>query len=61
MAGLQRILKSYGRMKVGEQLWVWDYASDEAVKAEEMPLGSQRWKDSERAKWEQIKKKEGSL
>lgn len=51
MAGLRKILKLYGRMKVGDILWLWDYAREEPVKASDMPNGSERWKASEKAKW----------
>lgn len=30
--------------------YVWDYAADEPVLKKEMPLGSDRWKASEKAK-----------
>lgn len=55
MGGLARILKGYGRMTVSDGKstvkWVWDYARDEPAKEEDMPVGSERWKASERAKW----------
>lgn len=51
MSGLRSICKAYGRMKVGDTVWVWDYAADEPVTAAEMPVGSERWKMSERARW----------
>ena len=38
--GLQRVLKLYGRMKIGDVMWVWDYAEDEAVHEADMPEGS---------------------
>lgn len=57
MSGLRRIAKMYGGMIINGQRWAWDYAADEAVKAEEMPEGSERWKSSERAKWAQIKER----
>jgi hypothetical protein len=56
MAGLARICKLYGGMTVtgkdGKTIkYVWDYVADEAVPDSEMPLGSDRWKASERVKW----------
>lgn len=54
MAGLNRILKQYGRMTVQGVRYVYDYAREEAVKEEDMPIGSERWKESERAKWESV-------
>lgn len=55
MGGLARICKVYGGLKVIVEdktvEWVWDYAQDKAVKREDMPVGSERHKASERAKW----------
>lgn len=56
MAGLARVLKAYGLMTVigndGRKVeWAWDYAADEPVDSAEMPIGSERWKASERAKY----------
>jgi|GEM_PF-2128383 len=56
MAGLARILKSFGSMKVtgndGKTVnWVWDYARDEAVHESEMPFGSERHRASERVRY----------
>ena len=52
LSGLQRICKLYGRVKCGKNMMVWDYANDCAVKEALMKPGSDRWKASERAKWE---------
>lgn len=49
MAGLQRICKAYGSMTIQGKKWVWDYATDEAVREADMPKGSERWKASEKA------------
>jgi hypothetical protein len=49
MGGLRRIAKAYGGIVINGSQYVWDYAADEPVRAEEMPLGSDRWKASERA------------
>jgi len=58
MGGLARICKLYGGMKTeikGKTVnWKWDYATDEAVEESEMPQGSERWKASEKAKWNSI-------
>lgn len=56
MAGLARICKLYGAMSVtgvdGKTIrYVWDYAADKAVPESDMPMGSDRHKLSERAKW----------
>ena len=63
MAGLAKICKLYGRMTTRDAegnavTWVFDYAADKAVHEKEMPEGSERWKASERAKWEGIAKHE---
>lgn len=55
MAGLRRICKMFGGMKVtgndGKTInYVWDYAADKPVQAKQMPMGSKRWKASERAR-----------
>lgn len=51
MAGLAKICKAYGGMRIQGKLWVWDYVADKAVPEEEMPFGSERWKASEQVKW----------
>jgi hypothetical protein len=56
MAGLRMICKMYGGMTVrgkdGKTIhWVWDHAADEPCHREDMPVGSERWKASERAKY----------
>jgi hypothetical protein len=61
MGGLARICKSIGAIKVtgddGKTVrYVWDYAADAAVPENEMPMGSERWRASERAKWTAQKK-----
>ena len=55
MTGLQRVLKMYGSAKCGDQLWLWDYAQDVPVRAEEMPAGSERRKASDMAKAKQMR------
>lgn len=50
LTGLQRICKLYGRMKCGKVMMVWDYKNDVAVPEKDMKRGSERWKESERAK-----------
>ena len=58
MGGLARICKLFGGIKVtsdGKTVeHVWDYDHDEAVTKDEMPIGSDRWKRSEKAKWDKI-------
>ena len=51
MAGLARIAKMYGGMTVNGKKYVWDYAIDKAVPAEDMPLGSDRHALSEKMRW----------
>lgn len=51
MAGLRRITKLYGGMVINGVRWEWDYAADEPVLEEQMPVGSERWKQSERIRW----------
>lgn len=48
MAGIARICKAYGGMVINGRRYLWDYAQDKAVLAEE--LVGQRLKDSERAR-----------
>ena len=43
MAGLARIAKMYGCMRINGKLFVWDYAADCAVPEAEMKPGSDRW------------------
>lgn len=54
MSGLRMICKLYGGMKITQNgktvNYVWDYAGDEPVPDTEMPVGSERWNASERAK-----------
>jgi len=52
MAGLKRIAKMYGGMIIQGVRYVYDYVSDECVTESEMPFGSERWKASEKKKWE---------
>ena len=51
MAGLAKIAKMFGGMTINGKKFVWDYAADKAVPADEMKTGSARHKASERAKW----------
>jgi len=53
MGGLRNICKAFGGMKIQGVQWYWDYVADEPVKASEMPIGSERWLASERAKYAQ--------
>ena len=60
MGGLAKICKMYGGMKVtsgGKTVdHVWDYVLDKAVPKEDMPIGSERWRASERKKWADVGK-----
>jgi len=51
MGGLARICKAYGAMVIQGVRYVWDYAKDEAVPEKDMPLGSELWLESERARF----------
>lgn len=53
-AGLQRVLKLYGKMQVGNITWVWDYAKDEPRILSEMT--KEEITASEKAKWLPFKK-----
>jgi hypothetical protein len=44
----------YGSMKVGDVVWVWDYANDKPRLEKDMT--PEEIKASERAKWESIAK-----
>lgn len=43
----------YGRMKIGDTMWVWDHVKDEPVREKDM--SEERWAASEKKKWEAIK------
>ena len=51
LRGLEKVCRLYGRMKCGNTMMVWDYDNEVAVKESEMPMGSDRWLRSEKAKW----------
>ena len=51
MGGIRKICKMYGGMKIQGKDYVWDYANDEPVPASEMPFGSERHAESEKARW----------
>lgn len=58
MAGLQKVLKMYGKMtgvdaKGNKVVWVWDYFKDEPRLETEMT--KDEWAASEKAKWGNIK------
>jgi hypothetical protein len=59
MAGLAKICKMFGGMKVQGESFVWDYVANKAVPEKEMPQGSDRWKASEKAKWTAQPAREG--
>ena len=47
MSGLRMLCKAFGRMQIGDVLWLWDYATDEPCKESDMPVGSERRKKSD--------------
>lgn len=51
MSGLRRIARMYGGMVINGTRYVWDYATEEPVREADMPLGSERWKASEAARY----------
>lgn len=55
LSGLQKICKIYGCIKIQGVMWVWDYTNECAVIESEMPAGSERWKASEKAKYDMLK------
>jgi hypothetical protein len=55
MTGLQKICKMYGRLKVGDVMWVWDYANDKPRLEKDMNYDE--IKASEKAKWEALGKR----
>ena len=55
LTGLQKLCRLYGRMKCGDKMMVWDYSSESAVPESKMPMGGNRWKRSEKAKWKKAK------
>lgn len=56
MRGLEKVCKIYGRLKVGDVLWVWDYHRNKAVPDYKLKAGSNDWKLSEKAKWDGMRK-----
>lgn len=65
MAGLRKICRTLGSIAARDRdgnavTWVWDYAADEPVTSDKMPYGSDRWKNSERAKYAAFQKLEPS-
>lgn len=52
--GLQRILRMYGRTKVNDTVWVWDYANEKPML--EANMTKEMTEASERAKYEIIRK-----
>ncbi len=53
MSGLRKICKLYGRMKIGDTMWVWDYVKDEPRIESEM--SKEEIIASEKIKWELAK------
>lgn len=59
MSGLRRLCQLYGRIRIQGKLWVWDFSKDEPAPSDEMRKGSERWKESERVRWQSVKEKLG--
>jgi phosphoserine phosphatase len=55
--GLKNICRLYGQMRIGDVLWVWDYAADKPVREDEMRRGTDRWYASEAARGEWLRKR----
>lgn len=55
MSGLSKICKMYGKMKVGNVMWVYDYVNDRPRIEKEM--SKEELAASEKAKWDKIKNK----
>lgn len=57
MAGLAKICKTYGEIKISSNgktiKYVWDYVNDVAVPENEMT--QERWAASEKVKWTKVK------
>lgn len=52
MGGLKRIAKIFGGMEIQGVRYLYDYVSGECVPETEMPVGGERWKASEKKKWQ---------
>lgn len=59
MSGLRNLCQQYGSIRIQGRLWVWDFAKGEPVPGDEMPKGSERWKESERVRWQSVRDKIG--
>lgn len=55
MTGLQKLCKLYGRMKINETMWIWDYANGKPRIESEMT--KEEITASEKEKWNIIKTK----
>lgn len=67
LSGLQKVCKLYGSIQTTDndgvtKTLVWDHVAGKAVVESEMPVGSERHRASEKAKWAEIDKllKEGA-
>ncbi len=61
LSGLQKVCKFYGSIQTTDndgvtKTWIWDHIAGKAVLQSEMPVGSERHKASEKAKWAEIEK-----
>lgn len=59
MSGIKMLCRMYGSIIVksdsGNVRYIWDFKNNEAVPEEQIWPGSERWNESEKAKWEKIK------
>lgn len=55
MSGLAKIARMYGGMTINGVHYVWDYVAEEAVPEKEMKKDPERWKASERKRFELLK------
>lgn len=55
--GLRNLCKLYGQMRIQGRLWVWDYVADKAVPAEELRADGERWKASQKARAEWLRRR----
>jgi hypothetical protein len=55
LSGLAKIARMYGGMTINGVHYVWDYVKEEAVPEKEMKQDPERWKASERKRFELLK------
>lgn len=52
--GMLKLCKMYGRVKFGEDYYIWDHVQNKPVK--ETELTKEQWEASEKAKWQEHQK-----